>query len=329
MKLTLAKYLVIGLTLMLGRVAEAQDPLRSWNDTPTKKAIVTFVERVCGLDSPTFVAPNDRVAVFDNDGTLWAEQPVYFQLQFAFDRLKELAPQHPEWKTLAPFSHLIAGDVQGFMASGEHAIVAALAAAHANFTTEEFEDAVTHWLKTARHPRTHRLYTEMVYQPMLELLSYLRMNHFRTYIVSGGGVDFMRAFAERLYGVPPERVIGSQGKLKFEMRNGQPVLVKLPEVQFVDDHGGKPAGIHTLIGRRPLAAFGNSDGDLEMCQWTAAGEGPRFMLIVHHDDAEREWAYDRKSPVGTLDKAWDEAVARKWTVVSMKNDWKRVFPFDP
>jgi phosphoglycolate phosphatase-like HAD superfamily hydrolase len=274
------------------------------------------------------VPPAERIATFDNDGTLWAEQPVYFQVQFALDRVKALAPQHPEWKTKEPFNHLLAGDTQAFMASGEKSVMAVIAVAHSGMTTDDFEQTVKEWLSTAKHRRTGRLYTEMVYQPMLEVLAYLRANGFKTFIVSGGGVEFLRAFAERVYGIPPEQVVGTQGKLRYEPRDGKPVLVKLPEVQFVDDKEGKPAGIQTFIGRRPIAAFGNSDGDLQMLEWTAAGPGARFALIVHHDDAAREWAYDRASPVGRLDQALDAAHGHGWTVVSMKGDWRRVFPFD-
>jgi phosphoglycolate phosphatase-like HAD superfamily hydrolase len=306
--------------------APPADPLPSWSDGSAKQAIISFVTKVTSEGGADFVAPAERIATFDNDGTLWAEQPVYFQLQFALDRVTAMAPQHPEWKTKEPFNHLIAGDTKAFLAGGEKSLLAALAASHSGITTDEFAGVVKDWLSTATHPKTGRPYQRMVYQPMLELLSYLRANGFKTFIVSGGGVEFMRAFAEEAYGIPPEQVIGSQGKLMYEMRDAGPVLVKLPEVQFVDDKGGKPAGIQTLIGRRPIAAFGNSDGDLEMLQWTTAGSGARFALIVHHDDAEREWAYDRESHIGTLDRAWDEANAKGWTVVSMKSDWKTIFP---
>lgn len=306
--------------------ARGGDPLPSWKDTASKKAIIAFVEKVTKEGSPDFVSPAERIATFDNDGTLWSEQPIYFQFQFALDRVKALAPQHPEWKDKEPFSHLIAGDMKAFMAGGEKALLSVVAAVHSGITTEEFEKAVKEWLKTARHPKTGRAYTEMVYQPMLEVLTYLRSNGFKTFIVSGGGVEFMRAFAEETYGIPPEQVIGSQGKLKYELKDGKPVLLKLPDVQFVDDGPGKAAGIQTFLGRRPIAAFGNSDGDLQMLEWTTAGTGPRFALIVHHTDAEREWAYDRTSRIGKLDKAWDEATAKGWTVVSMKDDWAAIYP---
>jgi phosphoglycolate phosphatase-like HAD superfamily hydrolase len=313
---------------MLAASLAADETLPSWNDTATKRAIVTFVERVTRDGSPDFVPVPERIATFDNDGTLWAEQPVYFQIQFALDRVQALAPQHPEWKTQEPLKHLVAGDMKSFMAGGEKSVVAAVAASHAGITTVEFETAVKDWLRTARHPRTRQPFTQMAYRPMLELLEYLRANGFKTFIVSGGGVEFIRAFAEDTYGIPPEQVVGSQGKLKLEMRNGEPVLVKLPEAQFIDDKEGKPIGIQTIIGQRPIAAFGNSDGDLQMLQWTMAGSGARFALIVRHDDAKREWAYDRKSHIGKLDKALDEAQAKGWTVVSIQRDWKRVFAFE-
>jgi phosphoglycolate phosphatase-like HAD superfamily hydrolase len=308
-------------------IAHAADSLPSWNDGAAKKSVVEFVAKVTKEGGPDFVPPAERIAVFDNDGTLWCEQPMYFQLLFALDRVKALAPQHPEWKTKEPFASLLKGDVKGALAGGEPAIFQIVMATHAGMTTDEFQKIVKDWVATAKHPTTKRLYTEMAYQPMLELLAYLRTNGFKTFIVSGGGVDFMRVFAEQVYGIPPEQVVGSSGKVKFEVRDGKPVLDKLPEVHHVDDNVGKPVGIHQFIGRRPIAAFGNSDGDLQMLQWTTAGSGARFGLIVHHTDAEREWAYDRTSSIGKLDKAWDEAKTRNWTVVDMKQDWKTIFPF--
>ncbi len=307
--------------------APAVDPLPSWNDTATKKAIVTFVERVTKQNSPDLVPPAERIATFDNDGTLWAEQPIYFQLAFALDRVKALAPLHPEWKDKEPFASLLKGDLKAALAGGEPAIFQIATVAHSGMTTVDFDRIVRDWIATARHPVTGRLYTEMVYQPMLELLAYLRDNGFKTFIVSGGGIDFMRAFAERVYGIPPEQVVGSSGKLGFELRDGKPVLMKLPELNFVDDKAGKPVGIQMHIGRRPIAAFGNSDGDLQMLEWAKGGAGVRFALIVHHTDAGREWGYDRTSSIGKLDKAHVVAKAEGWTVVDMKNDWNRIFPF--
>jgi len=308
--------------------AFAADPLPSWNDTAQKKAIVTFVERVTKESSLDFVPPSERTATFDQDGTLWAEQPMYFQFFFAIDRVKALAPQHPEWRDKEPFASLLKGDVKGALAGGERAMLEIVMATHAGMTTEEFAQTIKEWIATARHPKTKRPYTEMVYQPMLELLAYLRANGFKTFIVSGGGIEFMRPWTEKVYGIPPEQVIGSSIKTKFESRDGKPVLVRLPEIDFIDDKAGKPVAINQHIGRRPIAAFGNSDGDLEMLQWTTAGSGARFALLVHHTDVECEWAYDRASSIGRLDKALDEAQAKGWTVVDMKNDWKIIFPFE-
>jgi phosphoserine phosphatase len=305
---------------------QAKDPLPAWRDGKAKEAIVKFVEKVTKEGSAEFVPPAERLATFDNDGTLWAEQPMYFQLLFALYRIGVLAPQHPEWKEKEPFASLLKGDVKAALAGGDAAIAEIVMATHAGMTTEEFEKIVKEWIATAKHPVTKRPFTEMIYQPMLELLAYLRANGFKTYIVSGGGIEFMRPWTEKVYGIPPEQVIGSSIKTKFEMRDGKPVLVRLPEVNFIDDKDGKPVGIQQFIGRRPIAAFGNSDGDLQMLQWTAAGAGPRFCLYVHHDDADREFAYDRKSHIGQLDKGLDEAAAKGWTVVSMKDDWKTVFP---
>lgn len=317
---------LVGAMAFTSTVARAADPLPSWNDTASKQSIVAFVEKVTQEGSPDFVPAPERIAVFDNDGTLWSEQPMYFQAFFIFDRIKQLAPQHPEWKTKEPFASVLKGDVKSALAGGEHALLEMAMATHAGMTTEEFEIIVRDWIATARHPKTGKLYTEMVFQPMLEVLAYLRAHGFKTFIVSGGGIEFMRPWAERVYGVPPEQVIGSSIKTKFEMREGQPVLARLPELNFVDDGAGKPVGIQMQIGRRPMAAFGNSDGDLQMLQWTAAGKGARFCLYVHHTDAERESAYDRKSRIGRLDKGFDEARAKGWTMVDMKQDWKRVYP---
>jgi hypothetical protein len=318
---SLARVLALATTL-----AHGTDARPSWNDGRAKQSIVDFVAKVTKEGSSDFVPVAERIATFDNDGTLWAEQPMYFQFLFAIDRVKATAAEHPEWKEKAPFKFVLAGDLKGALAGGEHALLEIVAATHSNITTEEFERVVKDWLATAKHPKTERFYTEMAYQPMLELLAYLRANGFKTFIVSGGGIEFMRAFAEKVYRVPPEQVIGSTGKLKFEVRDGKPALVKLPEVNFIDDKAGKPVGIQMHIGRRPIAAFGNSDGDLQMLQWTAAGSGSRFCLFVHHTDVEREWAYDRESSIGRLDKGLDEARAKGWTVVSMKDDWKTIFP---
>jgi phosphoglycolate phosphatase-like HAD superfamily hydrolase len=309
-------------------MADVIDPLPSWYDGAAKSAIMDFVARVTTADSPDYVAPEERIAVFDNDGTLWAEQPYYFQLAFALDQVKALAPQHPEWEAKEPFKAALAGDVNAIFARGESALVEIVTATHFGMTTDQFDRIVREWLLTTRHPQTKRLFTEMVFQPMLELLKLLRNSGFKTFIVSGGGIEFMRGFAEMAYGIPPEQVIGSSGRLAFEMRDGIPVLVKLLDIDFVNDNAGKPAGIQRHIGRRPIASFGNSDGDLEMLQWTTAGAGARFALLVHHTDVTREWAYDRHSIFGRLDKALDEAHSKGWTVVDMKNDWQRVFPFE-
>jgi phosphoglycolate phosphatase-like HAD superfamily hydrolase len=307
-------------------ISHAADPLPSWNNGKARQSIVDFVEKVTKPGSPDFVPAAERIATFDNDGTLWAEQPMYFQILFAFDRVKVLAPQHPEWKDKEPFASLLKGDLKGALAGGEKALMEIVGATHSGLTTEEFEKIVREWIATAKHPATKKPLTGMVYQPMLELLSYLRANGFKTFIVTGGGIEFMRVFAEQVYGIPPEQVIGSSGKLKFEMRDGKPVLVKLPAIDFIDDKDGKPIGIQTHIGRRPIAAFGNSDGDLQMLQWTAAGPGARLCLYVHHTDAAREFAYDRESHIGKLDKGLDEAATKGWTVVSMKDDWKTIYP---
>jgi hypothetical protein len=308
-------------------MALAADPLSSWNEGKSKQAVMEFVAKVTTEGSTDFAPVPARVAVFDNDGTLWGEQPMYFQLLFALDRVKVLAPQHPEWREQEPFASILKGEVKNALAGGEKAILEIIMATHAGMTTEEFEQIVTDWITTARHPQSGKLYTEMVYQPMLELLDYLRGNGFKTYIVSGGGVEFMRPWVEKVYGVPPEQVIGSSIRTKFEMRDNKPVLVRLPEINFIDDKAGKPVGIHQHIGRRPLAAFGNSDGDLQMLQWTATGGGPRFCLYVHHTDSGREWAYDRESHIGKLDQGLDEARKKGWTVVDMREDWKTIFPF--
>jgi phosphoserine phosphatase len=305
--------------------AQTTDPLPSWNDGAAKKEITGFVAKVTNESGPDFVPPAERIAVFDNDGTLWSEQPMYVQLAFVLDRVKALAPHHPEWKQKQPFKAALEGDMKTLGASGEEGLMKLLMATHAGMTTEEFASTVKDWLATARHPKTKRPYTEMVFQPMLELLAYMRANGFKTYIVSGGGVEFMRVFSEETYGVPPEQVIGSSIKTKYEVLDGKPVITRLPQIAFIDDKEGKPVAIDQYIGRRPIAAFGNSDGDFQMLEWTTAGAGPRFALIVHHDDAGREVVYDRKSSVGQLSRGLDEAAKRGWIVVSMKNDWNQIF----
>jgi hypothetical protein len=333
MKRSITKFLFV--LLLLTNVAFAADPLPSWNDTATKKSIVTFVEKVTKEGSPDFVPVPERIATFDNDGTLWCEQPAPVQLFFALDRVKALASQHPEWKTQEPFASLLKGDLKTALAGGDRALLELVMATHTGMTTVEFEQSVKDWIATARHPKTGRLFTEMTYQPMLELLAYLRANGFKTFIVSGGGIEFMRPWAERVYGIPPEQIIGSSVKTKFEMRDGKPVLVRLPELNFNDDKGGKPVGINEHIGRRPIAAFGNSTGDQQMLEYTQGGSGARFMLLVLHDDAAREYAYGpaRGLPdtkLGAFTPELDEyAKQNGWTVVSMKDDWKQVFPSQP
>jgi phosphoglycolate phosphatase-like HAD superfamily hydrolase len=321
--------LALLLPLIVARTAHAQtDPLPSWNEGEVKQAIVKFVQAVTSRDSAEYVAPEARIATFDNDGTLWSEQPMYFQGIFAFDRVKALAPGHPEWKTKQPFKGILENDMKAVAAAGEKGLAEVIAVTHSGMTTDEFAQIVKDWLAQAKHPRFKRPYTDLVYQPMLEVLAYLRANGFKTFIVSGGGIDFMRVFTEQVYGIPPEQVVGSVGETRFEMRSGKPVLVKLPKLSLLDDKAGKPVGIHRFIGRRPILAFGNSDGDQQMLEWTAAGDGARFMGLVRHTDAQREWAYDRQSSIGRLDKALDEANAKGWTVVDMKRDWKKIYPFE-
>ena len=305
---------------------QTEDPLPSWNAGKSKQSIMDFVARVTNAESADFVPAPERIATFDNDGTLWAEQPMYFQLFFALDRIKALAPQHPEWKTREPFASVLKGDVKSALAGGMKSVGDLIMATHAGMTTDEFEEIVSAWVATAKHPVSGRPYTEMVYQPMLELLAYLRANGFKTFIVSGGGIEFMRPWTEAVYGIPPEQVVGSSIKVKFEEVDGKPVLIRQPEWNFVDDKEGKPVGINSHIGRRPIAAFGNSDGDLQMLQYTAAGEGARLMAFIHHTDSEREWAYDRESSIGKFDKGLTEAEQRGWTIVDMKQDWRVIFP---
>jgi hypothetical protein len=320
---------LLAATALGSKAAHAQsDPLASWNDGAAKSSIANFVARVTTQGGPDFMPADERVAVFDNDGTLWIEQPNYVQFAFILDRVKTLAPQNPGWKTKQPFKAVLDGDMKALAAFGEKGLVELMAVTHAGMTVDEFAKIVTDWLSTSRDPRFKKPYTELVYQPMLEVLAYLRANGFKTFIVSGGGIEFMRPWSERVYGIPPEQVVGSSIKTRFEMRDGQPRLFRLPQINFIDDKTGKPVGINEHIGRRPIAAFGNSDGDLQMLQWaTMRGSGAHLGLIVHHTDAEREYAYDRKSHVGKLDLALDAAAVNKWTMADMKKDWKRVFAF--
>ncbi len=326
----LKPYLLLILVVGLGfaSLSKAENNLPSWNEVPAKQAIIDFVNKTTQLNSPDYVPVTERIAVFDNDGTLWSEQPLYFQALFCFDRIKALAQQHPEWETQEPFASVLRSDTASAMTGADRSLLEMVIATHANMTTDEFHQIVSEWIAKAKHPKTGRLYTEMVYQPMLELLDYLRANGYKTYIVSGGGLEFMRPWVEKTYGIPPEQVIGSSIKTQFEMRNNKPVLVRLPELNFINDKAGKPIGINQHIGRRPIAAFGNSDGDLQMLQWTTAGNGPRFALYVHHTDAKREWAYDRQSHIGKLDQGLDEAQQKGWTIVDMKQDWKIIYPFE-
>jgi phosphoserine phosphatase len=320
--------MAVGVMLTISPAMAQTDPLPSWNEGAPKKTIVAFVEKVTKEGSPDFVPVPERIATFDNDGTLWCEKPLPVQLYFMLDRVKALAPQHPEWKDKEPFASLLKGDLKGALAGGDRALLEIVAATHAGMTTVEFEKIVKDWIATAKHPKYQQPYTACVYQPMIELLAYLRTNGFKTFIVSGGGIEFMRAWAERVYGIPPEQVVGSSVKTQFELRDGKPVLVRLPELNFNDDKGGKPVGILQHIGRRPVAAFGNSDGDLQMLQYTDGGNGPRFCLYVHHTDAKREYAYDRSDSLARLDKGLDEATAKGWTIVSMKADWAHIFAFE-
>jgi phosphoserine phosphatase len=325
---TTARAVAVFLTVALTpAIALCQsDPLPSWNETAPKTAIIEFVDKVSRDGSPDFVPEPERIAVFDNDGTLWSEHPMYVQLAFALDRVKAEAGNHPEWATTQPFQAVLEGDMKTLAAAGEKGLVELIMATHAGMTAEEFSKIASDWMATARDPRFKRPYTELVYQPMLELLAYLRANGFKTFIVSGGGIELMRPWTEKVYGIPPEQVVGSSIKTRFEMKDGVPTLFRLPQVNFIDDKAGKPVGINEHIGRKPIAAFGNSDGDLEMLQWTTLADGVRFGLIVHHTDAEREYAYDRDTEFGRLDKALDAAAINRWTVVDMKSDWKTIFP---
>jgi phosphoglycolate phosphatase-like HAD superfamily hydrolase len=323
--MALASFFVAAALLPLAALA---DPLPSWNDGKAKAAIVDFVTRTTTA-GPDFVAVDDRIATFDNDGTLWSEQPIYFQGIFVLDRIKALAKDHPEWKDKQPFKAVLENDMAAVLASGHEGLGELLAASSSGMSVADFSAEVLEWTRTARHPRFDKPYTDLVFQPMLELLAYLRANDYQTFIVSGGGVEFMRPWAEGAYGIPPQQVVGSSGKTEFKLDGDKVEILKLPAVEFIDDGPGKPVGINRFIGKRPVFAAGNSDGDLEMLQWTTLNDGPRFGMIVHHTDAKREWAYDRDSKIGHLAKALDEAPERGWLVVDMKNDWKRIYPFDP
>jgi phosphoserine phosphatase len=320
--------LLLALALSLPLLASAADVLPSWNDGPTKKNLVEFVEAVTTQGSKDYVKPEERIAVFDNDGTLWSEQPMYFQVLFALEEVKRMAPQHPQWKTEQPFKAVLENDHQALAASGMDGLMKIIGATHTGITTAAFMDNAKTWLSQARHPKTGKPYTEMIFQPMLEMLDYLRSQDFKTYIVSGGEVEFMRAFAEQVYGIPPEQVIGTTFATQFQLNGNDASILRLPKLAHNDDGPGKPESIQQVIGRRPILAFGNSDGDLQMLQWTAAGPGKSFMGLVHHTDAKREWAYDRQSNIGRLDKALDEANKRGWSVVDMSKEWKRIYPFD-
>ncbi|SFJ17225.1 Phosphoserine phosphatase [Phyllobacterium sp. CL33Tsu] len=304
----------------------AKAPLSSWSDGDAKARIIDFVKAVTTEGNADFVDLDNRIAVFDNDGTLWGEQPMYVQLAFVLDRVKALAPEHPEWQTTEPFKSVLSGDLNGVAASGERGLVELVAATHAGMTSEEFSKIVADWIAKARHPKLDKPYTSLIFQPMLEVIDYLKQNGFKVFIVSGGGIEFMRPWTDKVYGIPAENVIGSSIKTKYEVRDGKPVIIRLPEIDFIDDKAGKPVGINRFIGRQPIAAFGNSDGDFEMLEWTTSGSGRRLGLLVHHDDGEREYAYDRKSHFGRLDRGLDEGPKRGWTIVSMKTDWKSIYP---
>ncbi|WP_323813896.1 HAD family hydrolase [Cellvibrio sp. NN19] len=321
------RYLLSALLLLFFTAsgASAKD-LASWENTASKQAIVDFVKKTTKKSSPDFVPEAERIAVFDNDGTLWAEQPIYFQAAFAFDRIKQMAPQHPEWNTTEPYASVIKGDIKGALAGGMPALSKIIMASHGNISSDDFSAAVSNWLATAKHPTTGLPYNKMIYQPMLELLQYLRKNGYKTFIVSGGGIDFMRVFAQDAYGIPPEQVVGSSLQAKYSVVNGVPTITKAPDLGFYDDKEGKPVGIYQHIGRRPVFAAGNSDGDYQMLEWTTAGTGARFGLIVHHTDAEREWAYDRNSHIGELNKGLTDAPTKGWLLVDMKKDWKVIYP---
>jgi phosphoglycolate phosphatase-like HAD superfamily hydrolase len=333
-KISLSTLLLAAFTLIAfsftkqEEIENAKNPLPSWNDGASKKSIIDFVTKTTKQGSADFVPVSDRVACFDNDGTLWSEQPMYFQLAFAIDRIKAMAPEHPEWKKTQPFQALLEGDIKTALSGGEKALMQIIGTTHSGMPTEAFEKTVKDWMATATHPVKKKRYNELIYQPMVELLNYLRANGYKTFIVSGGGVDFMRPWVEKAYGIPPDQVVGSSGKVKYDTLNGRPVLIKLPEINFIDDKEGKPVGIHQYIGKRPIFTAGNSDGDYAMLQWTSTGSGPRFGMIVHHTDGQREWAYDRKSHIGNLERGLDDAKKYNWQVVDMKNDWNKIYSFE-
>jgi len=340
-KITLSVMIMVAVTTLLSscnqqskngtsskETISVTDPLPSWNEGASKQAIIDFVTKITKEGTADFVPVTDRIACFDNDGALWSEQPMYFQMAFAIDQVKTMAPQHPEWKTKQPFKALLDGDLKAVLAGGEHALLEIIMVTHAGMTTDEFSQVVKDWISSAKHPKTGKLYKEMVFQPMLELLSYLRANGYKTFIVSGGGVDFIRPWAEEVYGIPGHQVVGSSGQVKYAEVNGKVTLIKLPEINFVDDKEGKPIGIHQYIGKRPVFAAGNSDGDYAMLKWTAEGEGPRFAMLIHHTDSIREYAYDRESSNGRLNKGLDDATKYNWRVIDMNSEWKAIYPYD-
>lgn len=331
------KKLILGLSTFLlfacnidseTKITEQKDPLPSWNNGKTKKEIINYVKEITNKNSIHFIEVKDRIATFDNDGNLWSEKPIYFQLYFAIDRVKELASEHPEWKNTQPFKAVLENDIAELMKHGENGLLKLVMATHANINTDEFEKTVTNWLKTAKHPTLNKPFTDLVYQPMLELIKYLQNNQFKTFIVSGGGIDFMRPWVEEVYGIPKDQVIGSSIKTTYNYNNGKPEIKRLPEINFINDKAGKPEGINRHIGRKPIFASGNSDGDLEMMRWTASNKLKSFMLYTHHTDSVREWAYDRTSHIGKLNKGLDEAKEKSWNIIDMEKDWKIIYPFE-
>ncbi len=304
------------------------DPLPSWNDGTSKEAIMSFVTEASSEGAAGYILPENRIAVFDNDGTLWSEQPYYFQLQYAIDFIKENSPEHPEWSSSENVQHILDGDLQSFFEGGEHALLEVVMLSHSGMTSDEFSESVRKWLATAQHPKTGQPYNQMIFQPMLELLDYLRANDFKTFIVSGGGIDFLRVWGEEAYGIPPYQVVGSSIKAKYDASGDEPVIIKVPEINFIDDKEGKPVGIHQHIGKRPVMAVGNSDGDYAMLQYATTGQGPRLGVLIHHTDSIREYAYDRQSAIGNLVRGLDDASANGWLIVDMAEDWVHVYPFE-